>query len=139
MRYHGPRSTPLCFNYSFLGSTIEYQESCKDLRVLFTEDPSWSLQTRNVLQRAYSTLAFLRRAFSSSHTPTDVKHKLYLSLIIPIITYCSPVWRPSLVSDFVALERFQRRATKYILHDYTSDYRTRLSTLNLLPLMYRLE
>lgn len=139
MRYHGPRSTPLCFNYSFLGSTIECHDSCKDLGVLFTEDLSWSLQTRNVLRRAYSTLAFLRRAFSSHHTPTDVKRKLYLSLIIPIITYCSTVWRPSLVSDFVALERFQRRATKYILDDYSSDYRTRLSTLNLLPLMYRLE
>ena len=73
------------------------------------------------------------------NTPTDVKRRLYLSLIIPIRTYCSPVWRPSLVSDFVAIEQFQRRATKYILHDYSSDYFARLSSLKLLPLMYRLE
>ena len=30
----------------------------------------------------------------------------------------------------------QRRATKYILNDYVSDYKTRLIKLNLLPLMY---
>ena len=35
-----------------------------------------------------------------------------------------------------ALERIQRRATKYILNDYVSDYKTRLIKLNLLPLMY---
>ena len=139
MRYHGPRSTPFYFNYSFLGSNIECHDSCKDLGVVFTEDLSWSLQTRAVLRKAYSTLAFLRRTFSSQHTPTDVKRRLYLSLIIPILTYCSPFWRPSLVSDFVAIEKFQRRAKKYIFHDYSSDYFARLSSLKLLPLMYRLE
>ena len=53
---------------------------------------SWSLQTRAVLRKAYSTLAFLRRTFSSQHTPSDIKRRLYLSLILPILTYCSPVW-----------------------------------------------
>ena len=65
MRYHGPRSTPFCFDYSFLGSNIECHDSCKDLGV-FTEDLSWSLQTRAVLRKAYSTLAFLRRTFPLS-------------------------------------------------------------------------
>ena len=37
------------------------------------------------------------------------------------------------------LESVQRRATKYILNDYTSDYRSRLIKLDLLPLMYYLE
>ena len=34
------------------------------------------------------------------------------------------------------MERIQRRSTKYILNDYTSDYKTRLLKLKLLPLMY---
>ena len=139
MRYQGPRSTPFCFNYSFLGSNIECHDSCKDLGVVFTDDLSWSLQTRAVLRKVYSTLAFLRCTFFSQQTPTEVKRKLYLSLIIPILTYCSPVWRPSLVSDFVAIEQFQRRATNYILHDCSSDYFALLSSLKLLPLMYHLE
>ena len=49
------------------------------------------------------------------------------------------MWRPSLVKDFVLLEQLQRRATKYILFDYQSDYKSRLSSIKLLPLMYRME
>ena len=34
------------------------------------------------------------------------------------------------------LERVQRRASKFILNDYSIDYKSRLIKLNLLPLMY---
>ena len=37
------------------------------------------------------------------------------------------------------MERVQRQATKFILRDYNSDYRTRLLKLDLLPLMYLLD
>ena len=37
------------------------------------------------------------------------------------------------------IERVQRHATKYILNDYTSCYKTRLIKLRLLPLMYLFE
>ena len=53
--------------------------------------------------------------------------------------YCSPIWRPYLVKDISNLEHLQRRATKYILNDYISDYKTRLLKLELLPLMYTFE
>jgi len=43
--------------------------------------------------------------------------------------YCSPVWRPHLMKDINNLELLQRRATKYILNDYASDYKTRLVKL----------
>ena len=50
--------------------------------------------------------------------------------------YCSQIWRPQLVRDITTLERVQRRATKFILNDYISPYKSRLQQLNLLPLMY---
>ena len=43
------------------------------------------------------------------------------------------------MKDILTIERVQRRATKYILNDYTSCYKTRLLKLNLLPLMYMFE
>ena len=64
---------------------------------------------------------------------------VYLSLVVPVVTYGSPVWRPSLIRDIVSLEKLQRRATKYMLQDYQLDYKSRLCQLKLLPLMYRLE
>ena len=43
------------------------------------------------------------------------------------------------MSNTPSIEKVQRRASKYILGDRGSDYRSRLITLNLLPLMYWLE
>ena len=37
------------------------------------------------------------------------------------------------------LERIQHRATKFILNDYTSSYKSRLLKLNILPLMYQFD
>ena len=51
--------------------------------------------------------------------------------------YFTVFWR--IVEDILLLEKIQRRATKYILGDYYSDYTTRLSRLKLLPLMRTFE
>ena len=48
----------------------------------------------------------------------------------------SPDRIPYLIKDTLILEKIQRQATKFILSDYVSDYKTRLLKLDLLPLMY---
>ncbi len=53
--------------------------------------------------------------------------------------HLSQVWRPLLLKDIIALERLQKRATKYILNYSPIDYKARLISLDILPLMYRLE
>ena len=85
--------------------------------------------------KAYKILGLLRRHFK--HVPS--KRSLYISLIRSRLTYCSPLWHPNLIKDIVCLENIQRRATKFILHDFESDYRTRLVRLNLPPLMREYE
>ena len=45
----------------------------------------------------------------------------------------SQIWCPHL------LKNVQHHATKYILNDFTSDYRSRLIALKILPLMMQLE
>ena len=54
----------------------------------------------------------------------------------PKLSYCSPLWRPFLIKDILLLERVQQRATKFILDNYSMDYKSRLTQLKLLPLMY---
>ncbi len=49
------------------------------------------------------------------------------------------LWRPMLVKDTEALERIQKRATKFILGTDSGDYKARLVKLKLLPLMYSFE
>ena len=45
----------------------------------------------------------------------------------------------SILKDIICLERVQRRATKFIVNDYSANYKSRLISLQLLPLMYWLE
>ena len=64
------------------------------------------------------------------------KKVLYLHIVRSCLLYCSPLWRPHQVQHIILLERVQRRASKFILNDYSTDYKSQLIKLNLLPLMY---
>ena len=67
------------------------------------------------------------------------KKLLSTALIRSRISYASSVWRPHLIKDIQLLEKIQRKATKLILNDFTSNYKTRLVQLNFLQLMMTLE
>ena len=82
-------------------------------------------------------LGLLRRSFTCSML--SVRKRLYIGLVRSQLSYGSQVWRPSLMKDIVNLERVQRRASKYILSDYTSAYKERLIKLGLFPLVMYLE
>ena len=86
----------------------------------------------------YKILGLIRRTFSVSHYSL-AKAKLYTTLVRSQLTYCTQLWRPHLMKDILNIERVQWRATKYVLNDYVSDYKTRLLKLKLLPLMYFFE
>ena len=49
--------------------------------------------------------------------------------------YASVIWSAN-KHELNLIESVQRRATKYILNDYISEYKTRLSKLNMLPFSY---
>ena len=67
------------------------------------------------------------------------KKNLYNSLVCSQFSYCSIIWRAQLIKDNKFIENVQRHATKYILSDFSSDYRSRLISLNMLPLMMQFE
>ena len=83
-------------------------------------------------------LGLLRRVFTSVNCP-QAKKVLYNSLVRSKLLYCSPIWRPCIISDIKALENVQRRATRFILSRSDINYRLRLLHLHMLPLMMVLE
>ena len=109
-------------------------DSHRDLGVLLSIDLTWSTHLDNISSKAYKIL-FLRRTFMNCYS-TDAKKQLYIMLVRSHLLYCSQLWNPCLLKDIINMERIQRRSTKYILNDYTSDYKSRLLQLKLLPLMY---
>ena len=113
---------------------IATTELHKDLGVIMSNNLSWAEHS----SRAYKLLGLVRRSLSRSHHP-NIKKILYISLIRSQLTYCSQVWRPHLLKHIMSLERVQRRATKFILNDFSSDYKSRLVVLQIFPLMMQLE
>ena len=55
------------------------------------------------------------------------------------VLYYTQVQRPHFIKDITKLEKIQKRATKYIHNDYTSDYKSSLMTLKILSLMGKYE
>ena len=119
--------------YSINGHTISTNFQHKDLGIVMCSDCSWSAHISSITSQAYKKLGLLRRFLCSSNS-ISTKKMLYLSLVRSQLMYCSQVWRPSKAKDIKIIEDVQRRATKFILNDYSSDYRTRLCKLHILPL-----
>ena len=95
---------------------------------------SWSNHYLHIISKAYKILGLLRRTFCSSNS-ISTKKRLYLSLVRSQLSYGSQIWRPCLIKDIKLFEQVQRRATKFILNDHTLDYKSRLTKVELLPLM----
>ena len=140
------KSVSLCFSlssptintqYYLDGQPLDSKLNYKDLGVILCSDLSWSTHINTIVGNAYKTLYLLRRHFSTASI--QVRRTLYLSLVRSKLTYNSVVWRPHLKKDIESLEQVQRRATKWILSDYSSSYKSRLTTLHLLPLSMVLE
>ena len=110
----------------------------KDLGIMISSNLSWSHHASKITSKAYKILGLLCRTFcSTNNVPT--KKRLYISLVRSQLLYGSQIWRPLQLKDTKPIESLQRRATKYILNDYTSDYRSRLIKFQLLPLSMLLE
>ena len=120
--------------YAVNGKPIKQLQQHKDLGVTFSTDLNWAAHYKVITAKAYQTLGLIRRTFKTSCI--EAKKKLYIALVRSQLIYCSQLWRPQLIKDITALERIQRRATKYILNDYNSPYKSRLQQLHILPLMY---
>ena len=134
LRFHNRTTNTTSSNYTVNDTSITSLDHCRDLGVIFSTDLSWTKHYNAITAKAYQSLGLIRRTF-----PTNIKKLLFISLVKSKLIYCSPVWRPHLIRDIKLLERIQRRATKYILNDFVSDYKSRLINLYLLPLMYSYE
>ena len=138
LRFLNRSSSPIHNSCCMNGIEIKLMNHFKDLGIIFSNDLFWTHHYKQIITKDYQKLGIICRTFSAL-IPTHTKQLLYLSLIRSQLTYCSQIWRPCLIKDIISLEQVQHRATKYILNDYSTDYKTRLASLHILPLMYSFE
>ena len=124
--------------YTTSDTAIPLNNSHKDLGIILSDDLSWEKHYKSISARAYKVLGLIRRTIAPSHSSSTLV-TLYISMVRSQLIYCTQIWHPHLMKDILSLEQIQRRATKLLLNDYTSNYKTRLVKLKILPLMYLLE
>ena len=125
-------------SYTIGTSLITKVESHKDLGIILSSNLTWDAHYDHIIAKAYNILGLLRRTFSPQNY-TRSKKQLYISLVRSQLLYCSILWKPHFIKHIQQFERVQRRATKYILNDFISDYKSRLIQTQLLPLTYILD
>ena len=128
------RKINFAFNYRLNNDLLVYASDFNDLGVTVSNTLSWNAHIRKIVSKSNRLLGLIKRTLGF-RAPIKAKLLLYKSLIRSTLMYASVIWYPDRAS-FKLLEGVQRRATKYILNDYVSDYKTRLKNIGLLPLSY---
>ena len=105
-------------NYHLNGKAVLTKNSGRDLGVYLSSDLSWSLHIQKILHKAYGSFHLIRHTFPL--TPTHIKKYLYLASS----HLCFSRLEAPTIKDIIALESFQKRATKYILNYPKSDYKS---------------
>ena len=88
--------------------------------VYFGFSLSWDTHIGKILTKANRSLGFIRR--NLGRCPTNIKRQAYLSLVRPHLEYASSVWDPHLQKHIYQIERVQRRAARFIKHEYSRDH-----------------
>ena len=96
--------SPVSYNYHLNSKPVAVKTSHIDLGVMVTTDLQWKSHHLHMISKSYKLVSLLRRVFSSV-TCIRAKKVLYISLVRSRMLYCSPIWRPHLLTDIRALEK----------------------------------
>ena len=110
------RSHKVISSYKLNHSNLTFVDHCKYLDVTIQNNLKWNQHVLNVYVKANHTLALLRR--NLKRAPEGIKERAYLHLVIPQIEYASSVWCPWTKHNIITLEKVQRRAARFVKHDY---------------------
>ena len=104
---------------------------------------TWTKHFNTICSKAYCALNLIGRTISSSPSRHifNCAAKVSLHSTSPVTDniFFVVMETSNEKKDILTTEQIQRRATKFILDDYHSDYKSRRSRLSLLPVIFWLE
>jgi hypothetical protein len=77
---------------------------------------AWGSHVERVTGKANQMVGFPRRTLR--YCPRKLKETAYITLVRSKLDYCSPIWDPHFEKDIKAVEAVQRRAARFVFHDY---------------------
>ena len=110
---------PVIYPYHMEGQVLESVNNNPYLGVELSSTLSWDTHIGKILTKANRSLGFIRR--NLGRCPTNIKRQAYLSLVRPHLEHTSSVWDPHLQKHIYQIEMVQRRAARFIKHEYSRD------------------
>ena len=110
-------------------------DSEKDVGVTFSKDLKFNLHINNVIKKSNQLTGLIKRSFT--YTDRQLLLNLYKSIVRPHLEYANVIWHPFYKNQLVALEKVQRRYTKFIPGLSKKTYQERLLDLKLPSIKYR--
>ena len=101
------------------GTKLDSVTDAQYLGIHIHNNLSWNKQSQHAANRAMKILGFIKRNFY--HASTNVKQKLYQTLVRPHLEYGIAAWDPYTAKNVNLLEKVQRRATRFIFNNYDRD------------------
>ena len=132
------KTKPILSSYKLNNTALELYVAEKDLCVWISKDLTWYKKVNEQSLGAKKLLRYLKRNTRFIFR-ADVRRTLYLALGRPHLGYATQIWALRSIELIVKLERIQRRTTKFMVKlPYSSNmsYKSRLQTLNLIPICY---
>ena len=138
LKYGENKEWTNCFEYKTpTGKVIAVEANTKDLGVIMSSDLKFKNHHIKTATKCRSLSAWILRTFITRES--DTMTKLFNSLILPRIDYCSQLWAPHNVSDWNELEAIQRRFTHRITELKDLDYWSRIKRLRMYSIERRFE
>ena len=125
MQYHPDKCTliritrkkkPSLTTYTLRGHQLEVVDQATYLGVEISANLSWNKHIAKVKTKANRTLGFIKRNITTSSI--KAKSLAYKTLVRPQLEYCATVWNPHIDCLIHNLEMVQRRAARYVFHQY---------------------
>ena len=116
---HNPSRT-----YCIDDNQISNVDSVLDLGVVITNDLKPSTHCLRAISKAQKMLSVMKLAFK--YLDIDALTILYKAFVLPLLDYCCVAWCPFYVKDVNALEKVQRRFTRFLSIHRDLPYEDRL-------------
>ena len=105
MRVTLARKNIIQHQYTMNGSVLTMINDITYLGVVLNNKLQWDSQVNKMCAKSQRLLGFLRRNMYGC--PAAVKERTYMTLVCPLVEYCSPVWSPHLKKNINNVERVQ--------------------------------
>ena len=117
--------------YTNSDTVIPHNNSCKDLGLILSDNLSWEKHCKMISAHSYKVLGLIHYTVSPAHS-TATLVTMCISMVQSQLLYYTQIWHMHLMNDILIPEQIWCCATKYLLNDYTSSYKTCLVKLKIL-------